>query len=199
MPTTRAIPTIAKLLLAGAVGAAILVGAGPAAAAHTASKAPSGPCWEQVVNDWLPDGKVDNTYPIRCYSQAITHLNGYSDVAGYSSAVDDIRRAQRQAILDKKNGVTPGSTTGTNRTSTTPGGGPTGGGSSGGGSSGGGKGFFQRLADRLGPGNAESIPLPLLVLGGLALLLLLAALATWLARRIQARRVAPAPASAPRR
>ena len=35
--------------------------------------------------------------------------------------------------------------------------------------------FFTSLGDRLGPGNAQSVPLPLLVLGGLALLLLLAA------------------------
>jgi len=39
----------------------------------------------------------------------------------------------------------------------------------------------------------------LIVLAGLALLLLLAAAATWFARRLQARRVTPAPAHAPRR
>src|SRR5205085_1497964 len=38
--------------------------------------------------------------------------------------------------------------------------------------------------------------LPLLVLGGLALLLFLTAAATWLTRRLQARRVTPAPAPA---
>jgi hypothetical protein len=38
------------------------------------------------------------------------------------------------------------------------------------------------------------VPLPLIVLGGLAALLLLGAVVTWLLRRIQARRVAPSPA-----
>ncbi|HXH98370.1 MAG TPA: hypothetical protein VNH40_14275, partial [Gaiellaceae bacterium] len=61
------------------------------------------------------------------------------------------------------------------------------------------KSFVTKLFDSVGPGNATSIPLPLLVLAGLAVLLLLAAVATWLAKRIQARRMAPAPAPAERR
>jgi hypothetical protein len=40
----------------------------------------------------------------------------------------------------------------------------------------------------ISPSSAESVPLPLLVLGGLALLLLAAAGATLVARRVQARR-----------
>ena len=76
-----------------------------------------------------------------------------------------------------------------------PGGGSNGGSNSGGGH---GKGFVTSIADKLGPGNAQSIPLPLLVLGGLGLLLLLTAAATWGTRRLQARRVpgTPAPARA---
>lgn len=194
--TARPKPTIAKLLLTcAALAATGLVITGAAAAAPASAKKSSSTCWLKVVNDWLDNSKVDGVYPIPCYAQAIAHLNAYSDVRGYSSAVDDIRRAQAQAIRDRKNGVHPGTTTGPTGTSTTPGGG--GGGKNNDG--GGGKSFFQRIADRLGPGNAQSIPLPLLVLGGLAVLLLLAALATWLARRIQARRVTPAPAPAPRR
>ncbi len=46
-----------------------------------------------MVNDWLDNNQVDGVYPIPCYTQAIQHLNAYSDVAGYSSAIDDIRRA----------------------------------------------------------------------------------------------------------
>src|SRR5439155_9842345 len=79
------------------------------------------------------------------------------------------------------------------------GGGPSGGVPTGTGGSGkgAGKGFINTIFDRLGPGNAQSIPLPLLVLAGLALLLLLAAGATWFARRLQARRVTPATATGP--
>jgi len=57
--------------------------------------------------------------------------------------------------------------------------------------------FFQRLANAIGPGNATSIPLPLLILAGGGLLLVLAAGASYAARRIQARRVRPQPATAP--
>ncbi len=60
-------------------------------------------------------------------------------------------------------------------------------------------GVLSKLAADIGPGNAQSIPLPLLVLGGLALLLLLTAALTWFMRRLQARRVTPAPAIAKRR
>jgi hypothetical protein len=60
-----------------------------------------------------------------------------------------------------------------------------------------GGGFFRELLARLGPKNADSIPIPLLVLAGLALLLLGAASASYLARWIQARRAQLAPAPAP--
>jgi hypothetical protein len=177
-----------KLLLAALVGAAaLLASAGAASAAPAASFQATSTCWQQVINDWLDNNQVDRVYAIPCYTQAIQHLSQYPDVAGYSSAEDDIRRAELAAIrLDRGNGGPP----------SLGGGGPGGGGGSTGPGKGGG-GFFNAIGDRLGPGNAQSIPLPLIVLAGLALLLLLAAGATWLARRIQSRRVSPAPATAP--
>jgi hypothetical protein len=181
-----------KLLLAVIVGGLALfaAGVGPATAAPAASLQATSTCWQQVINDWLPDNKVDRTYAIPCYTQAIQHLSQYPDVAGYSSAEDDIRRALLAAIrLDRGNG---GGGAGLGA-----GPGPSGGGSSSSGSGNGGGGFFKSLGDRLGPGNAQSIPLPLIILAGLALLLLLAAGATWFARRIQARRVTPATATGP--
>jgi len=180
-----------KLLLAVIVGglALLAAGVGPATAAPAASLQATSTCWQQVINDWLPDNKVDRTYAIPCYTQAIQHLSQYPDVAGYSSAEDDIRRALLAAIrLDRGNG---GGGAGLGA-----GPGPSGGGSGSSSSGNGGGGFFKSLGDRLGPGNAQSIPLPLIVLAGLALLLLLAAGATWFARRLQARRVTPAPATA---
>jgi len=47
------------------------------------------------------------------------------------------------------------------------------------------------VIDRFSPSNADSIPIPLLVLAALAMLLLAAAAASFIARRLQARR-APA-------
>jgi ABC-type transport system substrate-binding protein len=183
-----------------ATAAAILAfGAGTATAATASTGKATASCWKNVVNDWLQhEPNVVGTYPIACYRQALQHLNDYSDLKQYSSAADDIRRAMLLAIKNDKNGG--GGSNGS-------GGGSGSGGSSSGGSGGGGgsgtgtpaphKSIITRLFDSVGPGNAQSIPLPLLVLAGLAILLLLAALGTWLAKRIQARRMTPAPAPSP--
>ena len=56
------------------------------------------------------------------------------------------------------------------------------------------QGWLRAAIDKVGPSNAESVPLPLLVLGGIALLLVAAAAASVVARRLHARRVQPAPA-----
>jgi hypothetical protein len=210
------------LMLAGVAASAVLAfGTARAAAAPVATHKATSTCWKDVVNDWLRNQpNVVGTYAIPCYTQAIQHLNKYPDIQQYSNAPDDIHRALL-AAMRKNNGNGPGSSSGQ---SSAPG--PSGGSSSGGssGSSGGkspsstssgsssskgirgtgsvtpvSKSFVTKLFDSVGPGNAESIPLPLLVLAGLAILLLLAAVATWLAKWIQARRMAPAPAPAERR
>jgi hypothetical protein len=187
-----------KLVLAVLLGAAVLV---PAAQAAPASlqKATSN-CWLQVINDWLDNNQVDNVYAIPCYTQAIQRLGSYSDIAGYSSAIDDIRRAELAAIRqDRGEGPTGGNTSGGG---STPGAGPPGSGPSnpsGPTSSPGGHSKFLGIP---GPSDATSIPLPLIVLGALAILLALAALVTFVARRFQARRPgrpAPAPAVSRRR
>jgi hypothetical protein len=182
-------------LLAALVGAAaLLAGAGAASAAPAASFQATSTCWQQVINDWLDNNQVDRVYAIPCYTQAIQHLNAYPDVQNYSSATDDIQRALLAAIRqDRGNG--PGAGAGPTGPSTG-GGGPASSGSNGGGgpakpsSSGG-------VLGALSPSDAQSIPLPLLVLGGLALLLLAAAGATLVARRIQARRMTPVPVRTP--
>jgi hypothetical protein len=184
----------AAVVLASAF--ALLAVAAPAAtAAHAATAKATDSCWLQVVNDWLHHGTVTGYYPIPCYTQAIQHLSEYPDIKQYSSAIDDIRRALQAAIhLERGNG---GPTSGGGTDTNPQGGGVLPSGNDGGGSGGGhGKGLITRLANDIGPGNAQSIPLPLLVLGGLGVLLLLTAAATWLTRRFQARRVAPAPAHA---
>jgi hypothetical protein len=192
--------TTAKVLLATMAGtlALLVAGVGGAAAAPAASKQATSQCWKDVVNDWLHNQpNLKGTYAIPCYTQAIQHLDSYPDVAGYSSASDDIHRALLAAIhQDRGNG--PGS--GLPSSGPGPSSGPTS--SSGGGTTpppSGGGGIWKSIVDRLSPGNAQSVPLPLIVLAGLALLLLLAAGGTWFARRLQTRRVTPATAPAPRR
>jgi hypothetical protein len=183
---------IGKTGLALAVTAFALAGARAASAAPAATQQATNDCWKTVVNDWLNNQpNLKGTYPVACYTQAVQHLSAYPDINQYSSAIDDIKRALLAAIHEDRGGGPPTSGGGFNP-------GPTGpsGPSSGGPPAGDGHGILGDVAKRLGPGNAQSIPLPLLVLGGLALLLLLTAAATWFARRLQARRVTPAPAHA---
>jgi hypothetical protein len=164
---------------------------GTASAAPAATQVATAECWLQVVNDWLDNNRVDRSYAIACYTQAIQHLNSYPDVQNYSSAADDIHRALLAAIRqDRGSGPPTASDGGSNppdNSSGTPL--PP---SGGGGGSSNDDGFFRSVANRVGPSDATSVPLPLLVLGGLALLLLATAGGTWATRRFQARRVPPA-------
>jgi hypothetical protein len=190
------------MFLVVAASVVALAAAGSASAAPAASQTPTNNCWKAVVNDWLAhQPNVTGLYPIPCYTQAIQHLNAYSDVQAYSSAMDDIHRALLAAILTERGdgGGSGSSSGGGGGTSGGTSGGSSGGSSSGGSSSSSG-GPISSLFNDLGPGNAQSVPLPLLVLGALAGLLLLAGAGTWIARRFQTRKMTPAtaPATAPR-
>jgi hypothetical protein len=179
------------LLVISAAFVVALAGLGSAAPASAAV-----PCWKALINDWF-DGHIDHIYPVACYSQAINHLP--HDVEAYSSAKDDIQRAMLDAIRQDRVGGGPVADT----TSTNGGGG--GGSSSSGGGSGSGssssgsgsepsqKGLITRAIEWLGPSNAASVPLPLLILAGVAFLLLAAAGGSFISRRIQERRLPPPP------
>jgi hypothetical protein len=193
------LPRQTTILLAVLAAALAVVPA--ASSAPDVLRTPTDNCWRDVINDWVDNNRIDKVYALPCYAEAVQRLNAYPDVAGYSSAIDDIRSAQRAAIHSERGDGSGGGTGGGT------GGGPTGGGasggssggSSGGNSSGGASGGDDGFLGVFGASDAQSVPLPLLVLGGLALLLALAALVVWLARRYQGRRPAPAPAVSRRR
>lgn len=201
MTTTTPTRTRIRIAFAALVALAALAAAAPASAA---SERADSSCWRRVINDWFADGRVDNIYPVGCYTQAIAHVDSYPDLRAYSSASDDIRRALLAAIRQERGGGKsrsdfagglPGNSNGDGSGGSGGGGlGGGGGGGNGGGGNGGG-GFATRMIDKLSPGSAESVPLPMLVLGGIALLLLATSALTFVARRVQARRmqVAPAP------
>ncbi|MGE5275056.1 MAG: hypothetical protein ACM3QU_15005 [Verrucomicrobiota bacterium] len=181
---------LVALLAMGALGST--AGIAPAATKDTAPA-----CWKVLINDWY-DGRIDGIYPIHCYRDALKHLP--SDVDTYSSARDDIQQALQKRITQSRGGN--GSTT------TTPGGGTSGGGGSGGGTSGSGGGSggggSQAAGGPIGgainagkPGSADSLPVPLLVLGGVALALMAAGGAGFLARRSRLRRMQVASAAVP--
>jgi hypothetical protein len=61
------------------------------------------PCRDRIYNDWYPDGKIATTYPVACYRDALKHVKG--DALVYSSLTDDIRAAM-QVALQRQNGQT---------------------------------------------------------------------------------------------
>jgi hypothetical protein len=177
------------LLSTAALAFMLLLGA-----ASNAVAAGTVPCWKQVISDWY-DGRIDNVYPLHCYHEAIAHLP--EDVQTYSSAKDEINRALLAALRHDRDGYggagggAAGAGAGVGATASGPEG-PGGGEAPGG--------VLTRLLETLGPSNAESVPLPLLVLAVIALLLLAAAAASFVAKRVQARRPPgppPVPATAP--
>jgi hypothetical protein len=146
---------------------ALTLGAAAPASAAT-------PCWKALINDWY-DGRIDFTYPPACYTEAIQHLP--QDVDTYSSAKDDIQRALYAVLRQDRN--------------TKPTYDPTAAAAAGGSSGGGSKGILYRAIEWLGPSNAGSVPLPLLILAGVAFLLLAAAGGSFVNRRFQSRRLPP--------
>jgi hypothetical protein len=136
-----------------------LATAAPAAAAK--------PCWRVVLDDWTDNTRLNKTYPISCYDSALKNLP--EDIVSYTDAYDHIANARQDALQGDR--VLSGSEGGGNDDD------PDGGGGG-------------PLGDVLGAGtdSADSIPLPLLILGGLATLLMAAGGAGLLSRKLQARR-----------
>lgn len=153
------------LWLATALFAVTLVaGTAPAAAAT--------PCWKKVVQDWYADGRIDGAYSAACLSEARKRIP--EDLLVYSSFDDQARQA-RQASGRRLAAAGSGSQRPSGpQVNEEPS-----------------RGLFKVALDKTSPRNADSVPLPLLILGGMALLLIAAGAAGLVARRVRARR-APA-------
>ena len=173
---TRTLALAAALL---AVAAAFVTAPSPAAA--------GAPCWKQLLDDWVIDGRIDKRYRVTCYREALDRLP--AEAEDYTSAYEDIQRALQDAIRQNNDREPQFVDPPKNQGPADPlaplaiGGG--GGGSSGGGNDSGGS--LDVLLPRAN--GADSVPLPLLILAGLALFLLAAAGAAFATRRVQARRV----------
>jgi hypothetical protein len=167
---------VKSLLLVACAGLVLTLGtAAPAAAAV--------PCWQAVINDWY-DGQIDQKYSPACYTAALHHLP--RDVTDYSSAREDIKRALLASIRQGPGSGQPpyspntqpknnGNGNGTDSSERSP------------------KGAITRAIEWLGPSNAASVPLPLLILAAVAFLLLAAAGGSFVNRRLQERRLPPPP------
>jgi hypothetical protein len=174
---SRVVARAAALVVIVAAMAAVLPASAEAAATVV--------CWKRLINDWY-DGRIDQAYPVRCYREAIKELP--EDVKVYSSAREDIQRALLAAIRDSKSKTKEKITEETRvkpppkrRSNAPPPAGPE-------------DPDDEGEIDVVAVGdtnNADSVPLPLIVLAVLATLLLAAAGASVVTRRLQARK-APA-------
>ena len=134
-------PKLRLLLPVMVFVAALAFGAGSAAAKSSGHHKPA--CWKTLLNDeW--DGRIDGTYPVSCYRQALKHLP--EDVLIYGQAKDDLNRALLGAVLanggkppppDRMIPGSPGRKLQGSKKD---------------------EGWLDRLAGKLGPGNATSIP-----------------------------------------
>lgn len=157
-----------------ALAAGVLVALSLPAGASAAT-----PCWKKVLNDWS-NGRSIGAYPIHCYREAIQHLP--EDLRDYSSATDDINAAMQAQIAKRKTrspqGIGGSSNPGANTTPTGANAGPD-------------RSAYRRAIDNLGTSNADSLPIPLLVLASVGAALLLAAIGMTATKRIRARRPGP--------
>jgi hypothetical protein len=162
--------------------AACAFGVGTAQAAQKSS------CSKALIRDWFVDGRIDKTYQVHCYREALKDVP--EDQIVYGTLRDDLRRALEQVIGDHNGNVGPNTLVlGADQTGPNDPGDGTG-------ATGSGKhdkGFFHWVARKFGPSTADSVPVPLLILGGLALALVAAAAVSFFARRYQARKAAPDP------
>src|SRR4051812_20607216 len=142
---------------------AVLIASATACGSASASK----PCWQKVQDDWTANTLGSHTYAPACYDQAIKKLP--DDLFYYSNAPDAIRSAKQDALRSKEKsrkiaGVTPGSSgddPGDGGNGSSPGDGGTD-------SAAGPLGTFMNA----GSTSADGMPLPLLILGGVAALLI---------------------------
>ena len=161
----------------------LLVVAAAAAATFGVGTAQASRCSNALIHDWYVDGRIDQTYAVHCYREALKQIP--EDQIVYGTLRDDLSRALASVIRNHNGDVGPNTPV--------PGAGGPGGGTPSGGKHD--EGFFHWLAKKIGPSTANSVPIPLLVLGGLALALIGAAGVSFFARRWQARRGTPEPPS----
>jgi len=186
--SARAFAALVALLAGGLVALTL---AGTSAAAT--------PCGKKVLADWFDNGRIDRLYPLHCYEEAIDAIP--DELRDYADAEEVIERALQAALRgdlapggrDPTPGDgNPGDSGGTGGKGGTGGGtgsggtGGTGDSGTGGSGSGGAGSEATPDVDTSGP---SSVPIPLIVLGGMSVALLAAGALGYVSRRRQAARV----------
>jgi hypothetical protein len=160
----------------------VVTGVTAAAARPVPSAAAAAPCWRLVVDDWF-DGRLDRTYAPHCYRDALRHLP--ADARAYTTAAGDIERAMLAAIRSYRTPKAPARATKMRllqsqappvQTRVTQSHAPVRD-----------ETLFERAAAAGSSESAATLPLPILVIGVVAALLLAAAGASRLARALRLR------------
>jgi hypothetical protein len=170
-------PARSLTVLAALVGLiAVLLGV------TTAPAQAAKPCWERVLDEWSETGLIEGDYSASCIAAAKRHVP--EDIRTYTDIIDklDSYRQTTGRSLQQVGGTTgnqPGTGTPTRRGKEPQ---PSVDGKDEG-----------PISSVLGSGttDASSIPLPLMVLAGLALVLMTAGAAGFAHRKLQARRNPP--------
>jgi len=121
------------------------------------TSAPAGaatPCGKQVAQDWGDNGRIDGIYKLRCYEEGIDALP--QEILDYTNAEDVIR----QAYLSVGGGNRPGPPPSNDDQQPPP-----------------------QLAPAVDTSSTTDLPMPVFVLGALALVLLGAGALSYLSRR----------------
>ena len=168
---------------------AALVLAGPASTRAHAATPSTTACRNKIINEWEGTGRIRTTYPLACYTAALAYVKKQADLSTYSSIAQDIRAAllARKARAAGKTAPTfvgkpvkhSTTTTGTGAGPGTGGSGPGGTGTSGGGGpvapgSGGSGPAGTTLSSQTSSSSSSGTPLPVLILGGVAIVLVAA-------------------------
>ncbi len=82
---------------------ALLVALAGVLSAATAETASAKSCGVQVIDDWY-GGHLTKTYPLRCYRDALTIVNQRADISIYTNARQDILLALQAAIARGRRG-----------------------------------------------------------------------------------------------
>jgi hypothetical protein len=151
---------------------ALLVLAASAVALTIASTAGAAtPCGKKVLGDWFDNGRIDRLYKLNCYEEAIDAIP--PDLRDYADAEEVITRALQAALHGR---LAPG---GDDPSPEDGSGSGTGTGSGGAG----GDGSTAQGAPAVDTSGPSSVPIPLLVLGGMSIALLAAGGLGYLSRR----------------
>jgi hypothetical protein len=154
-----------------AVLAALALGAAASPAAAKTS------CARQIIEDWVDDNRVDGTYELPCYREAIAVVP--EDLKAYTGIVEDIQSARQRAsrLVRRPTSADPNRPRSTGAENDPD------------------RALFARGFDKLGARNVDAVPLPLLILASLALLLIGAGAAGLVARRMRSGRAHRPPAT----